>query len=1075
MEKSHRRSSSSFFSTTGSTIKGHRPSFSISSTYENKTYGKRNKKGHKSALTQSYIDDQLWSYSGERESEEAPRSASGSRQPLVGLGVLDFESNKENEATNWELETTQILNQVVDPNAKKERLVKKEEWFEPEEEEEEEEDEEEEEEEPPKRSIENSDSSAIIPAIHHSDSANTIATLQAPSPNLANGSKCIHPSKSSTSIRSNNSTLSTRALSRIAQARISTVSTASSISSKATIEGGSKKYKHTSISSTSSMVQRSNTLRPTQPRKNIKNNDYFNDDTNEDKDTTIQSNNRSTIIQIKESDDNDSLWGDDDDDDGGQSDGEEIEFNRNLHHLSLSKGTSRTTTRKKKPMAPCLSVVINDEDFEGYEVDDQTSDHYDRKKNTTSASVRSNLTVDTSLSSHDLDPPRRLSSAGSVQPPTPTSTSSLRSKDSRYELASSPSVASFLSFKKSGSEIKHKRVDKYAISGPTGLVETSDYFEPGSGRDNASIASDAQSQYQAQRNRKRRSGHTIFSSISSASLFSNHNKQASTSSSGILSLGNKKEQQSYDLPSPKENKNMKKSSFADIKRSFLSFSPSRPSLFRNSSGSSSKSKSSKYEKPVISLPTPSDTSREKLQNKLRASNSLLSLARSDTSNSLVAVPVREHERYQLDVLLGLCNSSTICDFDSYARSISPGLSKLAEASFSEVYIQNNRETFTSKIYKVIPFGNEELEQLPAQDIIQELTVARLLMTLDGFVDVIDAAVVKGTYPQELLDLWDDYADANGSESHRPDYFQDSQLYCVMVFNNAGTDLEHFPLTTWLEAQVIFWQTVRCLAVAEEKYRFEHRDLHWGNLVISTNKHGTERDRDVAQLMHKLDIQDPELEEYNYDHTDLKVTLIDYTLSRATNMDGTVVYTRMDHPDFFRGKGDYQFDIYRFMRKHISTMQVAPHSPHLMSGSSPKSSDTLSIRSLSMSSGNECDWSVFCAKTNVLWLHYLADKMMNHKGLKKVTVTRSGRLSDASLRDKYKNGGGSVDMGEEAQAFKNIELIHQAIDPRKKRFNNGSGSSGKKHAREMSFQDFYSAQHVWLWGLKLKIVPQEAVN
>lgn len=662
---------------------------------------------------------------------------------------------------------------------------------------------------------------------------------------------------------------------------------------------------------------------------------------------------------------------------------------------------------------------------------------------------------------------------------TPTSTASLKSRDSKFDLAkSSPSAASFLSFKKDPSDLKHKKINKSNISGPGQLIDSSDFFADSSTpvappSSATACASATSSRRRNRRNHKNTS--SLFSSISSSSLFSqNAGSAANTSGSTINSKNNKS---TSPASSSISSYIPKKSSFADIKKSFLSLSSSSSTFFKGNS--SNKNVQVENEKPVISLPTPVDTSREKLRNKLRASNSLMSLARSDTSNSLVAVPAEQYQQSQLDTLLGLCNSSSICDFTTYIADTvrTVDMTKLAEASFSEVFIQKDRANNTSKIYKIMAFGNEELEQVPVQDIIQELSIARLLMSLDGFVDVIDAAVVKGAYPDYLINQWDQYAENNKSENFRPDFYQEEQLYCIMVLSDAGTDLEHFALSSWLEAESVFWQTVNCLSQAEEKYRFEHRDLHWGNLVISTKNDKKKDTGQVTRLLEKLDIKDvsennnndnnddyDDYEEFDYDHTDLKVTLIDYTLSRANNTEGSVIYTRLDHPDFFRGKGDYQFDIYRFMRGQISTMHVK-HSPSI--GSVP-SSPQIGSNPPASNAFTDVDWSMFCGKSNVLWLHYVVDKLLNGKGLQKVTATRSGRLSSGGSNGSLTNGrskGGN--LSEEARACKALETVHQTIDPRKKKF--------KKQNGQMSFQDFESAGHLLNWGLENKVISQELVE
>lgn len=476
----------------------------------------------------------------------------------------------------------------------------------------------------------------------------------------------------------------------------------------------------------------------------------------------------------------------------------------------------------------------------------------------------------------------------------------------------------------------------------------------------------------------------------------------------------------------------------------------------------------------------------------------------------------------MEKLLRLCKMPVVLDFESYIERarVDGGLSKLNEASYSEVFMQDKSKAMGSKIFKIIPFGKEELDQSPIQDILQELGIAKLVMSLDGFVDILDVAVVKGKYPEYLLSLWDNYNEEYGSENYRPDSYTDDQQYCVIVQSNAGTDLERYELDSWADAESVFWQTVVALSQAEERYQFEHRDLHWGNIVIADNLYD---DLSPEDLLNKLTLSDSgspkapnsplstyegsmveEMRNLLLARSTLKITLIDYTLSRANSPDGNVIHTRLDHPEFFRGKGDYQFDIYRFMRTQVmalsstsslrapsitgtvddassihSSSLLAP--PSLNSGPLPSTPTTATSATFRELDGSGVDWSTFCARTNVLWLHYLADKLVNHKGLKHITTTRSGRIvtgngSSSSLREAYlspEEQAGSDRkstfegdlLAEEARACKALEAIHKAIDPRKKRLGGGS-----KKGLNMAFQDFYSATDVLKWGLKAKVFP-----
>ncbi|KAK0567197.1 hypothetical protein OC844_000359 [Tilletia horrida] len=132
----------------------------------------------------------------------------------------------------------------------------------------------------------------------------------------------------------------------------------------------------------------------------------------------------------------------------------------------------------------------------------------------------------------------------------------------------------------------------------------------------------------------------------------------------------------------------------------------------------------------------------------------------------------------------------------------------------------------------------------ARDVQREIEVTRALGRLnpDGgaggafgsFVKLHAAHIVAGPYPQRLLEAWDDYHEKKegGSENWRPDVLEDNQVFAVIVLGDGGRNLEHSELQTWQQAASIFWQLVHAIATAEMAIQFEHRDLHWGNVLIS---------------------------------------------------------------------------------------------------------------------------------------------------------------------------------------------------------------------------------------------------
>lgn len=84
--------------------------------------------------------------------------------------------------------------------------------------------------------------------------------------------------------------------------------------------------------------------------------------------------------------------------------------------------------------------------------------------------------------------------------------------------------------------------------------------------------------------------------------------------------------------------------------------------------------------------------------------------------------------------------------------------------------------------------------------------------------------------------------------------------------------------------------------------FEHRDLHWGNILLTT----VEKKKSV---IYKLNGKP-----YEVFTRGVEVAIIDFTLSRI-EYDGVVMFNDlMLDEELFTGDGDYQFEIYRSMQK-----------------------------------------------------------------------------------------------------------------------------------------------------------------
>ncbi|KAF9289618.1 hypothetical protein BGZ88_007686 [Linnemannia elongata] len=390
---------------------------------------------------------------------------------------------------------------------------------------------------------------------------------------------------------------------------------------------------------------------------------------------------------------------------------------------------------------------------------------------------------------------------------------------------------------------------------------------------------------------------------------------------------------------------------------------------------------------------------------------------------------------------GSRKSKAIVDFDNVLpKCMAPSLTKIGEASYSEVYTVdlpihqyeqrirnlaqkspngtpnifqsprlntyvkesadddlNSQDTWgshgsstscersTKLVMKVLPFHGDDFDALPSglsspmkgarrnksrggavaaasellalEDIYREATVSTQIMHgWKGFIGSFGALVVKGRYPKAFLSAWDRFRKENGTESDRPDHYTSGQLYCIILLPYGGVDLEHCSLSNWRQAWTVLTQVAASLESKEQApFWFEHRDLHWGNILVK----GT-RQKQIAFSRRDLQRQqpssislppsrqrtdDPKLFR-NIPTFGIVVQMIDFTLARVQGDKGNLIYMDLEKDeDLFKGHGDYQYDIYRKMRRQIGK-----------------------------------DWTVSCPKTNLFWLHYIADKLLNEKDL-----------------------------------------------------------------------------------------------
>ncbi|XP_014601992.1 PREDICTED: uncharacterized protein LOC106785783 [Polistes canadensis] len=295
-----------------------------------------------------------------------------------------------------------------------------------------------------------------------------------------------------------------------------------------------------------------------------------------------------------------------------------------------------------------------------------------------------------------------------------------------------------------------------------------------------------------------------------------------------------------------------------------------------------------------------------------------------------------------DVILHKCSQKNYLPFrkifsTSYCQ-------KIGEGVYGEVFLYEKGGQ--KSVLKIIPIEGDQLvngePQKKFNEILSEIVIAKELHNLrfnknhntNGFVEVKNIKCIEGKYPEEMIDLWKNYDQEKESDNDCPSIFDEKQLYISLELGHGGQDLESFVFETAAEAHTLFIQATLTLAVAERSLKFEHRDLHWGNVLISRT--------DEQYIYYKLDNK-----EILVPSNGIKVCIIDFTLSRMSYQGCCIFNDLALDPALFAAQGEYQFEIYRLMKDKVLN-----------------------------------NWQEFEPYTNVLWLHYTLDKMITMVRYKK---------------------------------------------------------------------------------------------
>ncbi|KAF2821905.1 hypothetical protein CC86DRAFT_373652 [Ophiobolus disseminans] len=399
-------------------------------------------------------------------------------------------------------------------------------------------------------------------------------------------------------------------------------------------------------------------------------------------------------------------------------------------------------------------------------------------------------------------------------------------------------------------------------------------------------------------------------------------------------------------------------------------------------------------------------------------------------------------------LLSMTDTNKIKAFDQWSTELEGvfDVTKIAEASFSEVYRlsttslsgTSNQESVLKLVALKTPpdipllcqshtrtvrdregqiakerAEREEKDQWKSEvdDVVSEVKLLHNLAHIPGFTNFRDLTILQGRPTPFFAKAWKAWnkSRTRGKKSEFPDpskktSYEETQLWAVIEMQDAGTDceklMENGGLSSIWEVWDVFWGVCLSVAKAEETCKFEHRDLHMGNICVRSSRLNS----DVLDTT----IKDPTHRKFRF--TGLETTVIDYTLSRAdilaspsrrssSSSAGTVTssssisdsanvaYLDLDKdPALFTGDAseEYQYEIYRYMRGaalYNNPLQSSPPDPTSEPRRSPRKNTHIRFDSQESSQkpvlvGGSA-WSQFHPKTNLVWAHFLLHKLLAH--------------------------------------------------------------------------------------------------
>ncbi|KAG6751464.1 hypothetical protein POTOM_043652 [Populus tomentosa] len=196
-------------------------------------------------------------------------------------------------------------------------------------------------------------------------------------------------------------------------------------------------------------------------------------------------------------------------------------------------------------------------------------------------------------------------------------------------------------------------------------------------------------------------------------------------------------------------------------------------------------------------------------------------------------------------LLAVCGQSVpLTLLEVFSKYCEPdNIVKVGEGTYGEAFEAGNTVCKIVPIDGDLPVNGEV--QKRSEELLEEVILSRTLNNIRShdsevdnacttFIEILDLGVCEGPYDLALVRAWEYWDERHGSENDHPKEFPEKQCYVVFVLQHGGKDLESFVLSNFDEVHSLLVQVTAGLAIAEAAYEFEHRDLHWGNILLRRN-------------------------------------------------------------------------------------------------------------------------------------------------------------------------------------------------------------------------------------------------